>query len=115
MQATSEMPMARENQFNFGSDTDPQAQDSTELRPPAMYRVILHNDHYTTMEFVVGILVNVFHKPGPEAKGIMLDVHRRGSGVCGVYSYDIARTKVARVLALARQQEFPLKCTFEEA
>ena len=115
MQATSEMPMARENQFNFGNDPDPQAQDSTELRPPAMYRVILHNDHYTTMEFVVDILVNVFHKRGPEAKGIMLDVHRRGSGVCGVYSYDIARTKVARVLALARQQEFPLKCTFEEA
>ena len=115
MQATDEMPIARENQFNFGSDPDPHAQDSTELRPPAMYRVILHNDHYTTMEFVVDILVKVFHKPGPEAKGIMLDVHRRGSGVCGIYSYDIARTKVARVLALARQQEFPLQCTFEEA
>ncbi len=107
--------MGKQNGFIVGIDSEQQAQDSTELRPPAMYRVILHNDHYTTMEFVIDILVKVFHKPGPEAKGIMLDVHRRGSGVCGVYSYDIARTKVARVLALARQQEFPLKCTFEEA
>ncbi|MCU0237048.1 MAG: ATP-dependent Clp protease adapter ClpS [Acidobacteria bacterium] len=107
--------MARENQFHFGSDADQQALERTELQPPAMYRVILHNDHYTSMEFVVDILVNVFHKPESEAKNIMLDVHRRGSGVCGTYSYDIARTKVTRVLALARQQEFPLKCTFEEA
>ncbi len=107
--------MAKETQFNSGTDPDPHAQDSTELRPPAMFRVILYNDHYTTMEFVVDILEKVFHKPEPEAKDIMLDVHRRGSGVCGIYSYDIARTMVARVLALARQQEFPLKCTFEEA
>jgi len=115
MQATSETAMARETRFHLGSDPETQAQDRTGLRPPAMYRVILHNDHYTTMEFVVDILVKVFHKQDPEARNIMLDVHRRGSGVCGTYSYDIARTKVARVLALARQQEFPLKCTLEEA
>jgi len=115
MQTTSEKRMANENQFNFGSDPDQQAQERSELRPPRMYRVILHNDHYTTMEFVVDILVNVFHKPAIEAKSIMLAVHRRGSGVCGIYSYDIARTKVSRVLALAREQEFPLQCTFEEA
>ncbi len=107
--------MGQENNFNFTIDPDQQAQDRSELRPPRMYRVILHNDHYTTMEFVVEILVNVFHKPAIDAKSIMLDVHRRGSGVCGIYSYDIARTKVSRVLALAREQEFPLKCTFEEA
>jgi ATP-dependent Clp protease adaptor protein ClpS len=115
MQATSETPMARENQFNFESDPDTQAQENTELRPPRMYRVLLHNDHFTTMEFVIDVLVAVFHKPAREARRIMLDVHRRGSGVCGVYSYDIARTKVARVLTLAREQEFPLQCTFEEA
>lgn len=92
-----------------------QTEERTDLRPPRMYRVILHNDHYTTMEFVVDVLVEVFHKPAREAQRIMLDVHRRGSGVCGVYSYDIARTKTARVLALAREKEFPLKCTVEEA
>ncbi len=67
------------------------------------------------MEFVVDILVAVFHKPAAEARRIMLDVHRRGSGVCGVYSYDIARTKVSRVMSLAREKEFPLLCTMEEA
>jgi ATP-dependent Clp protease adaptor protein ClpS len=92
-----------------------EAGERAELRPPREYRVILHNDHYTTMEFVVDVLVAVFHKPAAEARRVMLDVHRRGSGVCGVYSYDIARTKVARVMALAREQEFPLLCTMEEA
>jgi len=80
-----------------------------------MYRVVLHNDHFTTMEFVVEVLVTVFAKPAREATRIMLDVHRRGSGECGVYSFDIARTKVAQVHALARQHEFPLRCSCEEA
>jgi ATP-dependent Clp protease adaptor protein ClpS len=107
--------MPSDPEFNFGTDSDQQVQERTELRPPHMYRVILHNDHYTTMEFVVDILIKVFHKPAREANRIMLDVHRRGSGACGVYTYDIARTKVSQVLALAREQEFPLKCTVEEA
>ena len=107
--------MPSDQEFNLGTDLDQRVQERTELRPPRMYRVILHNDHYTTMEFVVDILIKVFHKPAREASRIMLDVHRRGSGVCGVYTYDIARTKVSQVLALAREQEFPLKCTFEEA
>ncbi|MBN2345651.1 MAG: ATP-dependent Clp protease adaptor ClpS [Candidatus Aminicenantes bacterium] len=107
--------MAHDDEFILGSDSEQQLQERTELRPPRMYRVILHNDHYTTMEFVVDILVKVFHKPAPEARRIMLDIHRRGSGSCGVYSYDIARTKVSRVLALARKHEFPLRCTYEEA
>jgi ATP-dependent Clp protease adaptor protein ClpS len=106
--------MAQENDVGFGLDSEQRLEEKTELRPPRMYRVILHNDHYTTMEFVVDILVGVFHKPAREARRIMLDVHRRGSGVCGVYSYDIARTKAARVLALAREKEFPLLCTVEE-
>ncbi len=115
MQVTNENRMGKENQFNFGIAPDQQVQERTELRPPRMYRVILYNDHYTTMEFVVDILVKVFHKPAQEASRIMLDVHRRGNGVCGVYTYDIARTKVSQVLALAREQEFPLRCTVEEA
>jgi ATP-dependent Clp protease adaptor protein ClpS len=106
--------MGSDQGLPFGSVEDPQVREKVELRPPQMYRVILHNDHYTTMEFVVDILMKIFHKPARDANSIMLDVHRRGSGVCGVYSYDIARTKVARVLALAREQEFPLQCTLQE-
>ena len=82
---------------------------------PKMYRVILHNDHYTTMEFVVEVLMKVFHKPAQEATHIMLDVHRKGKGQVGVFTRDIAETKVAQVLFLARQREYPLKCTCEPA
>jgi len=91
-----------------------ETEDQTDLREPKRYRVILHNDHYTTMDFVVYVLVKVFHKPSVEATKIMLDVHRRGRGVCGVYTYDIAVTKVTRVQAMAKMREFPLRCTIEE-
>jgi len=107
--------MGSDQEFTFGLDHDSQVKDQSELHPPQMYRVILHNDHYTTMEFVIDVLVKIFHKTAREATRIMLDVHRSGCGVCGVYSYDIARTKVFQVHTLARAQEFPLKCTFEEA
>jgi ATP-dependent Clp protease adaptor protein ClpS len=82
---------------------------------PKMYRVILHNDDYTTMEFVVEVLVKVFRKPVPEATRIMLDVHRKGQGQVGVFTRDIAQTKVAQVHSLAQQNEYPLRCTYEEA
>jgi len=85
------------------------------LQEPRMYRVILHNDHYTTMEFVVEVLMKVFHKQPAEATKIMLDVHKRGIGMCGVYTFDIASTKVAHVHLMAKQREFPLKCSLEEA
>jgi len=85
------------------------------IKTPKMYRVILHNDHYTTMEFVVEILIKVFHKPVAEATQIMLDVHKRGRGNVGVFTRDIAQTRVKHVQFLARQSEFPLKCTYEEA
>jgi ATP-dependent Clp protease adaptor protein ClpS len=84
------------------------------LQEPKMYRVILHNDHYTTMEFVVEVLRKVFHKPAAEATKIMLDVHKKGKGMCGVYTFDIASTKVAQVHYMAKQREFPLKCSLEE-
>ncbi len=86
-----------------------------ELREPKMYRVILHNDDYTTMDFVVEVLVSVFHKPAAEATKIMMDVHKKGKGVCGVYTYDIALTKVSIVHQLAKRREFPLKCSLDEA
>ncbi len=81
---------------------------------PKMYRVILHNDHYTTMDFVVEVLMKVFHKAAAEAIKIMLDVHKKGSGLCGVYVYDIAITKICHVHQMAKQAGFPLKCSYEE-
>ena len=84
------------------------------LDEPKMYQVILHNDHYTTMDFVVAILMKIFHKSAAEATKIMLDVHKKGMGVCGVYTCDIAMTKVAQVHKMAKENEWPLKCTYEE-
>lgn len=86
-----------------------------ETRTPKMYRVILYNDDYTTMDFVVEILVSVFGKPAAEATRIMLDVHKKGKGVCGVYTHDIAQTKVNQVHQLASKNQFPLRCSYEEA
>jgi len=96
-------------------DNDVKLDNELELQEPKMYRVILHNDHYTTMDFVVEVLMRVFHKPADEAVKIMLDVHKKGAGVCGVYNFDIASTKAFRVHHMARQMEFPLKCSLEEA
>lgn len=85
------------------------------VKRPRPFKVLLHNDHYTTMEFVVWILQTVFHHSEPEAVAIMLHVHQRGVGVAGVYSREVAETRVAKVTHLARQHEFPLKCTMEPA
>ena len=85
------------------------------LKKPRLYKVLLHNDDYTTMEFVVWILRAVFHRAEAEAVRIMLHVHRNGLGVAGTYTYEIAETRVARVEALARKHEFPLRCSLEEA
>lgn len=86
-----------------------------EVKEPELFLVILHNDDYTTMEFVVEVLVSVFRKTIIDATRIMLDVHRKGRGVVGHYTYDIAATKVQEVRSLAREREFPLKCTIEPA
>jgi ATP-dependent Clp protease adaptor protein ClpS len=85
------------------------------LKKPPLYKVLLHNDDYTTKEFVVQILQYVFNKEHTAAVQIMLHVHKKGIGVAGVYTYEIAETKVALVESLARQNEYPLKCTMEEA
>ena len=79
-----------------------------------MYRVVLLNDDYTTMEFVVLVLMQVFKKSVEDSTRIMLNVHRKGVGVCGVYTFEVAETKVETVNALARENEFPLKCTMEK-
>jgi len=85
------------------------------LKRPSLYKVLLHNDDYTTKEFVVQVLEYVFHKEYSEAVQIMLHVHQKGVGVAGVYPYGVAETKVALVEDLARQHEYPLRCSIEEA
>ena len=84
------------------------------VRKPPLFKVLLHNDNYTTMEFVVFILAEIFHHSELDAIRIMLQVHQEGVGVAGVFTYEIAETKVARVMALAREYEYPLLCTMEE-
>lgn len=81
---------------------------------PPMYLVLLVNDDYTTMEFVVHVLETVFHKSPTEANRIMLHVHFKGRGSCGTYPYEIAETKVARVHAMARAQGYPLRADIEQ-
>jgi len=90
-----------------------ESETGVELREPPLYRVLLHNDDYTTMEFVVEILMKIFHKSRDEAEAIMWDVHEKGKGVCGVYTYEIAQTKAEQVKVLARQNSFPLLATIE--
>jgi ATP-dependent Clp protease adaptor protein ClpS len=85
------------------------------LKEPEVYRVILLNDHYTTMDFVVEVLMVIFHKTLADANRIMLDVHRKGRGVVGIYTWDIAATKAEQVHTAAREHEFPLRCIVEPA
>ena len=85
------------------------------VKQPSLYRVLLHNDDYTTMEFVVHVLQSVFNHEEAEATQIMLHVHRKGIGVAGVFTKEVAETKVEQVHELARSHEFPLRCSLEEA
>ncbi len=86
-----------------------------EVREPPRYEVLMHNDHYTTMDFVVSILESIFYKPPSEATRIMLAIHRHGAGRCGVYTREVAEMKVEQVHRLARKNEFPLRCSIQEA
>lgn len=83
------------------------------LAKPRLYKVLLHNDDFTTMEFVVAVLQHVFHHGEAAASTIMLHVHQHGIGVAGIYTFEIAETKVAQVMELAKQAEYPLQCTLE--
>ena len=101
----------RETESEHGLITETQKK----VKRPPLYKVLLHNDDYTTKEFVVQILQYVFHKEQTEAVQIMLHVHKKGIGVAGVYTYEIAETKVALVTSYARDHHHPLMCTLEEA
>lgn len=108
--------MARNGDPRRGDDTGTNI--ITKTRPktkrPSLYKVLLLNDDYTPMEFVVYVLERFFNKPRDEATRIMLHVHQKGVGICGVYTYEIAETKVAQVMSFARQHEHPLQCTMEK-
>jgi ATP-dependent Clp protease adaptor protein ClpS len=85
-----------------------------ELHEPQMFKVLLHNDDYTSMDFVVEVLMGIFHKTHAQAEKIMLQIHEKDKAVCGVYSFEIAQTKAQQVKQQAKQNEFPLLATIEE-
>ncbi len=89
--------------------------NAVKIKEPSLFRVILHNDDYTTMEFVIKILENIFYKTPSEATKIMLNIHQNGIGLCGVYPYSIAETKAEIVKNESEMNDFPLMCTIEEA
>ena len=102
------VPIVPGGQEGVKEKTRPRAKE------PKKYQVVLHNDNYTTMEFVVEVLKGVFHKSPVEAHVIMMNVHKKGRGVVGLYPYDIAATKVEQTRQMARRNGHPLKCTMEE-
>jgi ATP-dependent Clp protease adaptor protein ClpS len=96
------------------TEYDNELSEELELIKPKMYKVILLNDDFTSMEFVISILRGIFHKSEEDAYAIMLRIHNGGKGICGVYTYDIAETKVAQVLNSAKKSKFPLRAVMEE-
>lgn len=103
----------------MSSETDNEEQSGVatikkeKLQAPRKYKVLMHNDDYTTMEFVVLVLQRFFQKSSSEAQTIMLEVHTRGFGICGIYTYEVAESKVAKVTKYARENGHPLKCSTE--
>ncbi len=97
-----------------GSDTGVATETKKKLEKPPLYKVLLHNDDFTSMDFVVFILMSVFYKDEASARKIMLEVHNRGVGVAGVFTFEVAESKINKVTAMARANEFPLLCTMEE-
>jgi ATP-dependent Clp protease adaptor protein ClpS len=96
-----------------GGQTKPSIESQNETRQPPLFKVLMHNDDYTTMEFVVESLQTVFRKPPTEANRIMLHIHFKGVGLCGIFPFEVAETKVAKVHAMARAQGYPLRCTLD--
>ena len=88
--------------------------NKVKVKKPKQYKVIMYNDDYTTMEFVIDVLVRIFNKKLEEAKKIMLDVHKAGKGIAGIYSYDLAMTKANMAMGWAKDEGFPFKLSVEE-
>ncbi len=102
------------------TNRDPEFDDAVEtesrqkLKKPPLYKVLLHNDNYTTMEFVIWVLQSIFHHNEAEAFRIMLQVHVQGIGIAGIYTFEVAEMKVSQVTSAAREYEYPLLCTMDE-
>lgn len=100
--------------FDADSENKTISKYKDKVHEPSMYKVLIYNDDYTTMDFVVNVLMLVFNKSMEESTAIMLNVHNNGVGLCGIYTYEVAETKVETVHALATEQQFPLKCAMEK-
>ncbi|MEM7443625.1 MAG: ATP-dependent Clp protease adapter ClpS [Pseudomonadota bacterium] len=110
------MPHAGPDRKGGGnSDTGVITEEKVKTQKPAMYKVLMLNDDYTPMEFVVHVLERFFAKSREEATQIMLHVHRKGVGICGVFTFEVAETKVTQVMDLAKRHQHPLQCVLEKA
>jgi len=107
--------MAQENTPNQGTGTGAATRERTRIDEPRQYKVVFHNDDYTTMEFVTQVLMQVFDKAADEAVSLMMKVHRQGRAVAGIYSYDVAMTRASMATRMARDEGFPLRVTCEPA
>ena len=103
----------RNGQGGNGPSTGLVTKPKTKTKRPSLYKVLLLNDDYTPMEFVVHVLERFFNKNRDEATSIMLHVHQHGVGMCGIFTYEVAETKVANVIDFARRHQHPLQCTME--
>ncbi len=112
--AASNTGNGRDDDGDLGSGTTTVTRTKPKTKKPSMYRVLLLNDDYSPMEFVVHVLERFFHKNAAEATRIMLHVHQNGVGECGVYTYEVAETKVVQVMDLAKQHQHPLQCVMEK-
>lgn len=108
------MPKNDRDQRIDDAGTDMVTKTRTKTKKPSLYKVLLLNDDYTPMEFVVYILERVFNKPPEDAMKIMLHVHQKGVGVCGVFTFEVAETKVTQVMNFAKEHDHPLQCTMEK-
>lgn len=106
-------PKKQERGDEGGTAVVTQTKKKEQLKKPKLYKVLFHNDNYTTMEFVIMVLRDIFHKSESDSVTIMLNVHQHGMGVAGVYSFEVAETKIAQTHAAAQKAEFPLKLTME--
>ncbi len=108
------MPRKDKTQNPGDAGTDIVTKTRPKTQKPSLYKVLLLNDDFTPMEFVVYVLEQIFNKSQEEATRVMLHVHQKGVGVCGVYTFEVAETKVAQVMNFSRQNEHPLQCTMEK-
>lgn len=99
---------------NNPSENQPLIENAQDIQEPKLYKVIMHNDNITTMDFVVQILVDVFHKSVEDASEIMMKIHTQGKEICGIYPREIAEFRILRTFQLAKNAHFPLVCTMEE-